>query len=152
MDSAMKQLLLVLLTCACTSPSFYVYSEPRLTDPTAVAIGAWNTALLRGPCPELQLYPSEDKESKITISAGPGLGRMAFEANRRITVDLEQHAKTNRSGDVATTIAHEIGHALGARRHSTHEDDLMYSTPPARRGPMPTGYDVAKVCASWWGK
>lgn len=147
----MKQMLLVLLTCACTSPSFYVYSEPRLTDPTAIAIGAWNTALLRGPCPELQLYPSASEDSRITIHAGPGLGRMAFADKRRITIDVEHHAKTQRIADLPMTIAHEIGHALGAG-HSTHVEDLMHSTPPARRGPMPTGYDVAKVCAAWWGK
>lgn len=107
------------------------------------AVQAWNTALAEGPCPELGLYTIA-ADADVYVVTGPGSGRRAFTRGEYVIVVDE--AKT-RLPDVATVIAHELGHALGVGKdeHSPDPKDLIYWTLPEGRPPTPTAADVARV-------
>lgn len=137
-------LLAALLALAC-SPTLSVYAESPLESDTHLAIDAWNEALSRGPCPEVGLYLTAEPGAEIEIRAGKAGGNLGWTYDRQIEINTAAHDKHRR---LVTTIAHELGHALGSE-HSTLREDLMYPTVQKGRGPEPTGYDVARVCEYW---
>jgi hypothetical protein len=136
------------LACSCGSPQLSVSAEGPLAEATRIGMYEWNTGLLRGPCPEVLLSDSISGEPDITVSPGRALGHPAMAVGREITVDLSLHKS---QAALNVSVAHEIGHALGSG-HSMFDSDLMYFAPKVARGPAPSGFDVARVCAAWWGK
>ncbi len=145
----MTRVALALVLCACgPDTDLSVYSEPSLEVSAGVAIEAWNEALSRGPCYGVNLYPLPDSHADVTVWWGDAHGWTAETISRRIVLRRDATPFTTHPGYVATTIAHELGHALGAEDafDDRSRDDLMWHSPPRERGPEPTGWDVAQVC------
>lgn len=135
-----------LATAACASPERYIYAEPELVADSLTAIHTWNAALRVGPCPEVVLHLDASRDSAdtvITVGRTEGFLARSYDGSL-IRIDLS----VAEPDEIPTVIAHELGHALGAD-DSSHEDDLMYSPKQPKRGPEPTGYDVARVCMNW---
>jgi hypothetical protein len=145
-------LLMAIALAACApDPTLTVHATPALEGATQEALDAWNDALARGPCPEAGLSMIAHRDSAdVTLRAGDAFGRAGYTdgsgSGARIVIDPPRSVRP-----LATTIAHELGHALGAE-HSPHEEDIMSDDPPDDRGPEPTGFDVARVCAYVWGE
>lgn len=138
-----------LLALACgPDTELSVYAEADLAGEAGVAIDVWNAALSRGPCYGVRLYPVADEEADIVIVWGDAHGWLAETISRRIELRRGAWIYERKPAYIVTTIAHELGHALGVEDQFDERSkaDLMWWAPAFSRGPEPTGWDVARVC------
>ena len=127
-----------------------IWAEPVLDLPLHVtaAITTWQGGVLYGEVRAVRVEDSTDADVIILLGE-PELalrGDRACTGSTQLEVDLDTAivlpfrtrvgARSGASSDavqscLATTTAHELGHALGLFLHSSDPDDLMYGRPTA---------------------